>query len=430
MAALTRMMAALLRVSARLLPADRREWALALSAEAASVPAGRRRLAWLAGGAWFTVRQSVSGRLGYRLAFAAAAAGTAWTAWSGPAGDSAVVVNRVDIIAIAVMLAGLPLAVRRVRGPVAGTRVARAVRGGGYAAVLALVLVKAAVERVADAPPNNTHGAAVAWLGEAAFLAVMAGYAAVILVGTARRSPALPASVTIGIGAGAGVGLLAYALGPLGFPLRFAGSWPSSGYDAAMIAGFLLAAGAPVAAGLAAARRVQPSGSGRPQLAGSRIGQGAIAGLCTGAAAALVVAVLSTATIALLPHDAGFRDWAAGHIGHWTPVVGEVTPVVGPRLGYVAGNSAFAAGYLFVLLLGPLLGCGLGAWAAFSTSVRSPRGRRHAHVSPGIHLLLRRVRGARHDPARGSRREGAQAGHGGGATAHRRLRDLRADHCR
>lgn len=86
MAALTRMMAALLRVSARLLPADRREWALALSAEAASVPAGRRRLAWLAGGAWFSVRQSVSaGRLGYPLVFAAAVAGAAWSAWSRPA---------------------------------------------------------------------------------------------------------------------------------------------------------------------------------------------------------------------------------------------------------------------------------------------------------------------------------------------------------
>jgi len=29
----------------------------------------------------------------------------------------------------------------------------------------------------------------------------------------------------------------------------------------------------------------------------------------------------------------------------------------------VAGNSAFAAGYLIVLLLGPLFGCSLGAWA-------------------------------------------------------------------
>ncbi len=74
--------------------------------------------------------------------------------------------------------------------------------------------------------------------------------------------------------------------------------------------------------------------------------------------------MLSTATIALLPHDTWLRDWAAGHIGQWTPIVGQVTPVLGPRLGYVAGNSAFAAGYLIVLLLGPLLGCAFGAWSA------------------------------------------------------------------
>ncbi len=91
-----------------------------------------------------------------------------------------------------------------------------------------------------------------------------------------------------------------------------------------------------------------------------------MAGLVTGTAAALVVAVLSTATISLLPYDAWLRQWAASHIGHWTPAVGHWAPVLGPgpRLGYVAGNSAFATGYLIVLVLGPLLGCAFGAWGA------------------------------------------------------------------
>ena len=91
-----------------------------------------------------------------------------------------------------------------------------------------------------------------------------------------------------------------------------------------------------------------------------------MAGLVTGATAALIVAVLSTATISLLPYDIVLRQWAASHIGHWTPVVGHWAPVVGPgpRLGYVAGNSAFAAGYLIVLVLGPLLGGVFGAWGA------------------------------------------------------------------
>jgi hypothetical protein len=97
-----------------------------------------------------------------------------------------------------------------------------------------------------------------------------------------------------------------------------------------------------------------------------------MAGLCTGAAAALVVAIMSTATIALLPYDGGLRTWAASHVGQWTPVVGQVAPVIGVRLGYVAGTSAFAAGYLIVLLLSPMFGCGLGAWAGRSAGHPDP----------------------------------------------------------
>jgi hypothetical protein len=366
---LTRVMAALLGCSARLLPADRRDWARALRAEAYQVPAGWRRLSWLAGGVRLTARAALSRRVGYPLAFAAAAAGTAWSAWSGPAGDSAVVINRVDVIMVAVILAGLPWAIRRTRGPVTGGGLARLVRTGGYAAVLALVVVKAAVERVADAPPNNLEGPVRAWVGEVVFLAVMAGYAAVILTFTARRSPAAPATVAIGTAVGAILGVLIFALGPLGFPLRFTGSWPAGLYDTAIAVGALLALSAPVAAGLAATRRAD-----RSLLAGSRWRQGAMAGLCTGAAAALVVAVLSTATIALLPYDSGLEHWAAAHIGQWASVASSGASLYGygnaPRVGYVAGNSAFAAGYLIVLLLGPLFGCGFGAWAGRAT--RSP----------------------------------------------------------
>lgn len=389
---LTRVMAVLLGCSARLLPADRRQWVHALWAEADQVPEGWRRLAWLAGGVRLTVREAALGRRAmYPLVFAAAAVGTAWTAWSGPAGDSAIMLNRVDVISIAVILAGLGWAVRRARGPVAGSRVARLVRTGGFAAVFALAVVKAAVERVADAPPNNTGGSAVAWMGEVVFLTVMAGYAAVILACTARRSLAAPATVAVGTATGAAVGVLAYALGPLGFPLRFTGPWPAAFYDAAMTVGVLLALCAPVAAGLAAARW-----AGRSMAAGTRAGQSAMAGLCTGAAAALVVAVLSTATIALLPHDTSLQRWAMSHIGQWTPIAGQWAPTFsqGARLGYVAGNSAFAAGYLIVLLLSPMLGCALAACAGLAADRPDPPRRRPpggpsgpspAPVPPGAH---------------------------------------------
>jgi hypothetical protein len=360
MSELTRAMASVLRRSAVLMPADRREWAEAAWAEVAEVPGGWQRLRWLAGGLRLTVREAARGRrLWYPLAFAAAAAGMAWSAWSGPPGDSATEINRIDVIVIVVILAGLPWIIRRARGPVADARLARLVRTGGYVAVLALVLAKSGVERVADAPPNNLGGPVVAWTGEAVFLAVMASYAAVILAFTARRSLVLPATVAIGTVTGIALGVLVYGLGPLGFPLRFTGPWPARLYDTAMALGVLLALCAPVSAGRAAARR-----AGRSLTAGAGARQGAMAGLCAGTAAALAVAVLSTATIAILPYDTGLQHWATGHIGQWTPAVGQMTPVLHPRLGYVAGNSAFAAGYLIVLLISPLAGYAFGAWGA------------------------------------------------------------------
>jgi hypothetical protein len=355
------MAAAAVRRLTVLLPAERRDWTEAVLAEAAEVQAGRPQLNWLAGGMWLTVREAARvSRPWYPVAFAAAASGIAWSAWSGPPGDPAVAVNRIDVIAIVVILAGLAWIVRRTRGPVAVARLPRLVRAGGYTAVLALVLVKSAVERVAGAPPNsNAEGPAVAWTGEAVFLAVMAGYAVVILVYTARRSPVLRDTMVIGTAVGVVLGVVAFLLGPLGFPLRFTGPWPARLYDAAVGVGLLLGLCSPVAAGLAAARR-----AGRSLPAGARIRQGAMAGLASGAAAALVVAVLSTATIALLPYDTGLQQWAAAHIGQWIPAVGSVASAGRPRLGYVAGNSAFAAGYLLVLLVGPLAGCAFGACGA------------------------------------------------------------------
>jgi hypothetical protein len=394
MSGLTRMIATLLRWATAMVPAERREWAEAVQAEAAEVPDGWQRLNWLSGGLRLSAREAaLPRRLEYPLAFAVAAAGTAWSAWSGPPADPAIAINRVDVIALVVILATLPWGIARIRGPVADGGLARLVRTGGYAAILTLVLVKTAARRVADAPPNNLGGAAAAWVAEAVFLAVMAGYAAVILACTAWRSPAARSAVATGTAAGSAIGVMAYALGPLGFPLRFTGFWPPRLYDAALVLGVLLALCAPVAAALVATR-----GSAGPVPRGSRLRQGAISGLCTGAAAALVVAVLSTATIALLPYVTWLRQWASSHIGHWTPVVGHWGPVVGPgtRLGYVAGNSAFAAGYLIVLLLGPLLGCALGALGGRA----SARGYQHANylVLARVPALVRRMRRAGNSP--------------------------------
>ena len=61
-------------------------------------------------------------------------------------------INWVDVIATAVILAGLPWVIRRLFGPVAASRRAWAARVSGYAAVVALIAVKSGVARFEHAP--------------------------------------------------------------------------------------------------------------------------------------------------------------------------------------------------------------------------------------------------------------------------------------
>ena len=96
----------------------------------------------------------------------------------------------------------------------------RLVRCAGYLAILGLVVVKAAVERAADVPPFALIDAPTAWLGEAGFLAIVVGYAAAIVACTAQRSVVRPPTLAAGVATGAVLGVLAYAVGPLGFLLR------------------------------------------------------------------------------------------------------------------------------------------------------------------------------------------------------------------
>jgi hypothetical protein len=152
-----------------------------------------------------------------------------------------------------------------------------------------------------------------------------------------------------------GAALVAYVLGPLGFPPGFTGAGAATLYDALLALGTFLVLGAPAAVGLAAARRAvrQDSHLSTDFTPGE---QGAIAGLTTGIAAALVVTVLGTATIALLPHDPGLLQWAMAHRGPFE----KANFGHGPQV-YAESNSAYAWGYLIVLIGGPLLGAMLGA---------------------------------------------------------------------
>jgi hypothetical protein len=197
----------------------------------------------------------------------------------------------------------------------------------------------------------------VLWSGDAIFLLVMAGYATFILASTARRSAATPPDLRLGVGAGGGIGLLAYALGPLGYPLGITGAWPATVYDGVLALGALLALAAPVAVGVTAARRAVRRPHGGP--AGpDPARQAALAGLAAGITAALVISVLSTATIALLPHQPALLHWAMGH--HASGFGWDL----GARVQVFEVNSSwYAAGYLIALIGIPLLSCSFAAWA-------------------------------------------------------------------
>src|SRR5205807_628481 len=78
------------------------------------------------------------------LAFTAGAVGLMWIAWPGASTDSATPVNRMYVVGTLVLLAGLPLLVRRYVGPVRPGWAPLMIRVGGYAVVLALIAATAA----------------------------------------------------------------------------------------------------------------------------------------------------------------------------------------------------------------------------------------------------------------------------------------------
>lgn len=348
-------LAGLLRFSARLLPAARREWAEAVLIEAAAIPAGRARLAWLAGGLRMVIGQARLARMaGWWLVFCLAAAAVARFAWSGRAASPATLINRVDVLATLVLLAGLPLAVRRLFGPAGASLHARLIRAGGYASVLALTVVKASAERFGY-PPAGHQDAGILWIGEITFLVLMTGYIGAVLAATASRSPAAPATLATGISVGtasAAAMFLRAHLHPGGGSL----AWLVTTWTVLTILALLTA---PVLAGTVAARRVRTA-DGRHELAVVRSRQGALAGLGAGLTGALALSVAGTGAAALLPHAPRLLAWAY-----------PMSHLTGPgAIRYEVNVSQAAAFYLIALMFFPLLGAGLAAWGGLAVAGR------------------------------------------------------------
>ena len=110
---LTRTLAGLIRCLAGLLGEHRRDWVHALLAETGDQPTSSARLAWLGGGLWLVAREVLMNRLIQVLAFAAGAVALVWVGWPGAASNAATSVNRMWVVGIVVLLAVLPLLVRR-----------------------------------------------------------------------------------------------------------------------------------------------------------------------------------------------------------------------------------------------------------------------------------------------------------------------------
>jgi hypothetical protein len=342
----------------------RRDWAEAVWAEAYEVPAGLGRLAWRAGAVRMIAREAMMARrIASSLLFAVAAAYVAWATWPGSAGSFATVTARIDVVAIVLLLAGLPWLVRRFLGPASGGHLGRLLRVGAYAAVLALTVAHARVLRVAGAPADGP-ARQFAWFTEYFFLAVIAVYVAGILAVTSRRSRIAPATLAIGTGAGIAFGLVMYAVMPIGFGKDATEPWlAGSAIDPVVALAWILLLGGPMVAGGLAGRLYRGSESdSADQLMYARVRQGAAAGFLATGVGALIVTVLGAGTIALMPRAAWLQ--------HWLYPGQHLLATVAYGRDFSA--SSHTQGYGLMLLLFPVIGLLFGTILGPSASSYGP----------------------------------------------------------
>jgi hypothetical protein len=362
---LTRVMTGLVRCVARLMESQRRDWVHALLAEVDDVPGPSSRLAWLGGGLWLVVREVVMNRIIQVLAFAAGAVGLVWIGWPGASTNSATPVNRMYVVGTLVLLAGLALLVSRYVGPVRPGRGPRLVRMGGYAVVLALIAASAVQQRIGSQLGAYFPVTLPVWAMDVGFLLILAGYVAGLLILTSRRvqftSRVLPTALAIGV---LTAGLL-YALAPFGIndtaetAANSLHGGPVIAADYLVLACFALAALAVPVAVHAAAIRIADRDTRPGLLTPAR--QALLATIGAMATAAILVALFTTLTIALLPHHFTAQQQSA--TDGICPTCEPSTIVIPANLRdeYYFQESVNGAGGGGALLIVPLIGAALGA---------------------------------------------------------------------
>jgi hypothetical protein len=369
------------RGAANLLPANRRDWAEAVWAEAHEVPPGLRRLAWRAGGIRLIAGESfMKRRVRNSLLFAVAAAYLAWTAVPGTPSAMLTAFMWLRTIGTIVVLAGLPWLIRRWLGPIVDSRLARWLRIAVFTAIMALIVALSELEHITDTPrklaaagPHNqpSIGLLTPW---SVFLIFLAGYVAITLAVTAQRSWVTPATLSIGTRAGVALGVVMYAIMPLGFGNDATAPWlPGSAIDPLVVVAWVLLLGGPLAAALLAGRRWH--GSAGPLVpAEAKIRQGIAAGTLATVVGSLLVCTLGPVTIALMPHS-----WWLVHLlypGQHLTGAGIANLVSG----------YFPAGYILIWLSFPVAGLSISAitaLCAWETQAGRQRGQGPSGGGPG-----------------------------------------------
>lgn len=316
------LVAGLARMLARL-TAGRLEWVRGAWAESSAVPPGPRRLAWRLGTAWLAVRQLLAPRdIASAAAFVAAASAVAWMSWRGSPTNVTTLTHRVDAITLAGALAAVTLLGRLVFGRVSDGWPGRVLRAGWYAAILAVLPFKAAIEQFTFAiPPGGERlrlygfvmyirmPAEVQWNRDLLILLILVSYAIAVVWMTSRRARISGASLAIGVGTGVAFGAVMYLVAPLGLQKRSVNPWFSgSGFDLLVALAWVMLFGGPILAAVLASRiHRAPRGSGTPVTAMLR--QGVAAGLLANLTGAMTVTLAGSATVTLMLKSAAVRNW-------------------------------------------------------------------------------------------------------------------------
>jgi hypothetical protein len=348
---------------AGLLAKGRRDWVHALLAEAGQEPTPWARLAWLAGGLWLVIREVVLHRLIPALGFAAGAVGLVWVGWPGASTNSATPTNRMSVVGTLVLLAALPVVMRRFVGPVRPGWLPRAARIGGYAAVLALVAAVVVKHRLGSQLGRYFPVVGGVWAMYVGFLLILAGYVAGLLALTGRRVQFSRRVMPLAIGVGALTAAVLYLLAPYSVDdavERVTGDWGrASAADYLLLGCFALAALAVPVAVHAVTIRLAVDDRRPGLLAPHR--QAVLATTSAMAAAALLVALFTSLTVALRP--GGVPQQPSGDsVCHGCE---PPTIVIPPNLRaeyYAEANVGHAGGgALLALLVVPLVGAAIGA---------------------------------------------------------------------